>query len=83
VSHAADRGLSPRSIAKYHTMLHSVFARAVRDRLIAFNPCAETELPKVVLRKTRILTPAEFELVLAQIPCSWARERLRVRSGGR
>ena len=68
VSIAAEGGLSPRSIVKYHTMLHSVFARAVRDRLIAFNPCAETELPKVVLKKTRILTPAEFELVLAEIP---------------
>ena len=68
VSHAVELGLSPRSIAKYHTMLHSVFARAVRDRMLAFNPCAATELPKVVLKKTRILTPAEFELVLAQIP---------------
>ena len=68
VSHAVDLGLSPRSIAKYHTMLHSVFARAVRYRMLAFNPCAATELPKVVLRKTRILTPAEFELVLAEIP---------------
>ena len=68
VSIAAESGLSPRSIAKYHTMLHSVFARAVRDRLIAFNPCAETELPKIVLKKTRILTAAEFELLLAQIP---------------
>src|SRR5665648_530030 len=39
VSHAVELGLSPRSIAKYHTMLHSVFARAVRDRMLAFNPC--------------------------------------------
>ena len=68
VSHAVELGLSPRSIAKYHTMLHSVFARAVRDRMLAFNPCAATELPKVVLRKARILTPAEFELLLAEIP---------------
>ncbi len=44
-------GLSPRSIGKYHTMLHSIFARAVRDRMIAFNPCAATELPKVVLQQ--------------------------------
>src|SRR5450759_1654951 len=68
VTQAVDRGLSPRSIAKYHVMLHSVFARAVRDRMIAFNPCENTELPKVVLTKSRIVTPAEFERVLAAAP---------------
>lgn len=68
VTQAVDRGLSPRSIAKYHVMLHSVFARAVRDRMIAFNPCENTELPKVVLTKTRIVTPVEFDTVLAAMP---------------
>lgn len=68
VNQAGDRGLAPRSVAKYHVMLHSVFARAVRDRLIAFNPCEDTELPKVVTRKARTLTPEEYESVLAEIP---------------
>ncbi|HEY3547352.1 MAG TPA: tyrosine-type recombinase/integrase [Propionicimonas sp.] len=68
ISQAVGQGLSPRSIAKYHTMLHSIFARAVRDRLIAFNPCAETELPKVVARRARTLTPAEFDAILAELP---------------
>lgn len=31
VTQAAAEGLSPRSIRKYHTMLHSIFKRAVRD----------------------------------------------------
>ena len=60
--------MSPRSVVKYHVMLHSVFARAVRDRLIAFNPCADTELPKVVTKKLRTLTPEEFSALLAEIP---------------
>jgi len=68
VSQALERGLSPRSITKYHVMLHSIFARAVLDRIIAFNPCENTELPKVVTRKFRILTPSEFETVIAAIP---------------
>ena len=68
VTQAADRSLSPRSIAKYHVMLHSVFARAVLDRIIAFNPCENTELPKGVVKKYRILTPAEFETVIVAIP---------------
>ena len=62
------KGLSPRSIAKYHVMLHSVFARAVRDRLIAFNPCEATELPKIVSKPSRTLTPEEYASLLAQIP---------------
>lgn len=68
VTGSVAMGLSPRSIAKYHVMLHSVFARAVRDRLIAFNPCEDTELPKVVTKRARTLTPEEFAGVLAEIP---------------
>lgn len=68
VTHTSAKGLAPRSIAKYHVMLHSVFARAVRDRLIAFNPCENTELPKIVVKRTRTLTPEEFASLLAEIP---------------
>jgi integrase len=68
VTQAADAGLSPRSIRKYHTMLHSIFKRAVRDQLIVANPCEHTELPKVIARKSRTLTPTEYELVVHAIP---------------
>ncbi len=68
VTKAAADGLSPRSIRKYHTMLHSIFERAVRDRLIVANPCAHTELPKVIATKSRTLTPDEFDLLIAAIP---------------
>jgi integrase len=68
VTKAIGEGLSPRSTVKYHVMLHGVFKRAVRDRVIAYNPCSETELPKVVPRKTRTLTPEEFHRLLAAIP---------------
>ena len=67
VTQAVASGLSPRSVVKYHVMLHGVFKRAVRDRVIAFNPCSDTELPKVVKKKRRIVTPAEFELLLAHM----------------
>jgi len=56
-------------------MLRSVFKRAVRDRIVTFNPCAETELPKVVARRARTLTPAEYRRVLEAIP---AQHRLMV-----
>jgi integrase len=68
VTKASAEGLSPRSVTKYHVMLHGVFRRAVRDRVILHNPCADTELPKVIPRKVRILTPEEFDRLLAEIP---------------
>jgi integrase len=68
VTKAIDEGLSPRSVVKYHVMLHGVFKRAVRDRVMAYNPCAETELPKVVAKKTHIPTPQEFQRLLEFIP---------------
>lgn len=49
-------------------MLHSVFKRALRDRVILHNPCLETELPKVVPNRLRILTPAEFDRLLRALP---------------
>ncbi len=68
VTHAVESGLSARSVVKYHVMLHGVFKRAVRDRVIAYNPCADTELPKVVAKKPRIVTPEEFDRLLSRIP---------------
>ena len=68
VTTAVAEGLAARSIRKYHTMLHSIFARAVRDDLIVANPCAHTELPKVITPKKRTLTPAEFDLLITAVP---------------
>ena len=68
VTHALQGGLSARSVVKYHVVLHGIFARAVRDRVIAHNPAADTDLPKVIAKRARIITPAEFERLLGQIP---------------
>ena len=56
-------------------MLHSVFEHALRDPVVTFNPCAHTELPKVIRRKARTLTPAEYDTILAALP---AQHRLMV-----
>ncbi|MGQ0847296.1 MAG: tyrosine-type recombinase/integrase [Sporichthyaceae bacterium] len=71
VTFAVADGLSARSVVKYHVMLHSIFKRAVRDRIIPYNPCAETELPKVVAKKLPTLTPEEFDQLLTAIPERW------------
>jgi Phage integrase, N-terminal SAM-like domain len=68
VTMATAQGLAPRSVRKYHVMLHSIFRRAVRDQLILTNPCEHTELPKVVLRRSRTLTHEEFDQLIRAIP---------------
>jgi integrase len=75
VTTATENGLSAASVGKYHTMLQSVFERAFIDRVVTFNPCAHTELPKRVKRKTRTLTPDEYDAILNALP---AQHRLMV-----
>jgi integrase len=77
VTTATAGGLSPASVRKYHTMLHWVFKRAVRDRVITFEPCEDTELPKVVKRTSRTLTPAEYRRLFEAIP---AQHRLMIQT---
>ncbi len=71
VTAATAGGLSPRSVRKYHALLHSIFRRAVKDRLLPVDPAADTELPKVVPGSLRVLTPEEFDLLLAQMPVKY------------
>lgn len=68
---AAATKLSPRTIVKMHALLHKIFARAVIDRVVPINPCAYTELPKVVLKRKHIITVAQFEAILATIPARY------------
>jgi integrase len=71
VTAALGAGLAPRSVVKYHVMLHGIFEQAVRDRVIPHNPAAGTRLPKVVKKSRRILTPEEFQTLLSHIPERW------------
>ncbi len=68
VTKVKSDGLAPRSIRKYHTFLASIFARAVRDRILVHNPCAHTEIPKIIARKSRTLTPEEFDKLINALP---------------
>ena len=71
ISKALADGLSSASVLKYHSMLKTIFQRAVRDRVVAFNPCAATELPKAVGKARTIPTPEDFERLLSEIPKRW------------
>jgi hypothetical protein len=74
VTTATEHGLSPASVSKYHTMLHSVFERAQRDRVVTFNPCAHTELPKKIKKQNRT-HPDEYAAILEALP---AQHRLMI-----
>jgi site-specific recombinase XerD len=46
VTKATAEGLAPRSVRKYHVMLHSIFERAVRDQLILTNRASTRSCPR-------------------------------------
>lgn len=60
--------LSPRSVRKYHTVLHSIFERAIIDQVITINPCAHTVLPKFVKQSKKAVTPEQFDVLISEIP---------------
>lgn len=73
IKQASESGLSARSVVKYHAMLSSLFKHAVANKVIANNPCAVTRLPKVpkwriVARRRRVVTPEDFDRLLAEVP---------------
>ena len=71
VNDASKQDLSPRSVVKYHALLHKIFSRAVVDRVIPLNPCTHTALPKVVKQPKRIVTVAQFNKILTEIPARY------------
>ena len=68
VTKAVKGGLAPRSVKKYHVMLSSIFSRAVRDRIITFNPCVGTELPKIINEERQTITPEQFRRLYDALP---------------
>lgn len=52
---------SPKTVRNAASILHSIMARAVRDREIQANPCDGVDLPKVTATERRYLTAAQVE----------------------
>jgi hypothetical protein len=51
--HRTDINNSAGHLSFAEVPLHSVFERALRDRVVTFNPCAHTKLRKAIKRKAR------------------------------
>lgn len=62
-----DATRKPSTVAKAHAILHKIFVWAVRDGVLVTNPCSSTQLPTNPDPEVKILSPEEFERVLAAI----------------
>ena len=54
-----ERGLSPRTVRYTHSILKSALSQAVRWRMLPGNPADLVELPKMVRKEMRALSPQE------------------------
>lgn len=57
--------LAPRTVQGVYRVLHALYGSAVRDRLVAANPCEHIDLPRAPKQDVTILTAAEVD-ALAQ-----------------
>jgi integrase len=63
----AGAGLAPRTVGHVHRLLHRVFGHAVKWSVIATNPVAAAEPPRVMRPEIKILSPDEIKTVLAAL----------------
>lgn len=73
VSDLARAGRAPTTIRNHFYVLHQVFAEQVRRQRIAYNPCADIDLPKAVRPaqyedERQYLTPEEVEALAGALP---------------
>jgi integrase len=64
-------GLSARTVGHVHRLLHRVLAHAVKWRLIASNPAASADPPRVERTEVQILDPAQIKTVVAVLRGRW------------
>lgn len=57
-------GLSSSTIRGVHTMLHSALDRAVKERLIPYNPAEDCVVPKLQWQEMRTLKPEDMRAYL-------------------
>jgi integrase len=57
-------GLAPRTVGHVHRLLHRIFGHAVKWGVVAINPVASAEPPRVQRTEIEILEPEEIKMVL-------------------
>lgn len=71
VNDLVELGYRPKTVRHLHGLLSQILKRAVRERLIAGTPCADTALPELVEREPVFLTVAEVNALLAAHDDYW------------
>lgn len=61
VNNLVDMGLSGKTIRNIFAFVDAVFAQAVRNRLIMYNPCEGVRLPKQKAKERPLITEEQFE----------------------
>jgi integrase len=59
VAELLDRGYAPATVHRAHQIMAKVLRSAVKARLLARNPCDDTELPTIEREEQRFVTPTE------------------------
>jgi integrase len=68
VTDLIDRGVSPAQIRHLKIILSAVFTTALNDYVVLLHPCKGVKTPTVPVKEYRIVTPGEFESLMAQMP---------------
>lgn len=64
VNDLSSTGLSGKTVGNIAAFIDSVFAQAVRNRIIMFNPCEGVRLPKKNTKERPLITEQEFARLL-------------------
>ena len=65
VNDLVDKRLSSKTIGNIVGFMDSVFAQAVRNRLISFNPCEGVRLPKIKAKERPLISEEEYTRLIA------------------
>jgi integrase len=61
-------GVGPPTIRYCMTVLSAIFTTALNDQVTFLHPCKGVRTPAVAKKSRRIVTPEQFEAILAQLP---------------
>lgn len=64
VNALVDKGLSGKTIRNIFAFVDSVFAQAVRNRLVSFNPCEGVRLPKIKAKERPLISEEEYSRLI-------------------
>lgn len=70
--------LSPNTIQKHYTLLHTMFQKAVQWQLIAYNPASKIDKPKKIKVVKRIYDEKQFKAFLDHLESESLKHRVMV-----